>query len=368
MIPKAQAKGLSERRLNRRDFLRMTAGMAIAVLLPGCRRVPPSRPVLPVHTGLVETERYKKSRPWRIGRSGRGDITAWMVMFSAHIEYGIKEKYRAYFRDYFSTSANWDPNKQIEDIRILLTEGVDLLLIDPLDHAVVATGVEEAMDAGVPVILASTSVRGTPYVSWVTTNEEERGAVCADWLCRSIVGGRVVVLVSVPASGDSASWLKEVRDRLDAQPKVQDVIVARCPWSSAEARQAMTCLFNESKPIDGVIVNNGVLGRGVVQAFAARGSKIPPIAGGDDWNGWLRTAKEYGVHFVALSGGANLGLRCVELATKVLAGEPVPAYVEFPYEIFDESALDRYYRLDLSDHYWAVNNLPEAWIERMFKL
>ena len=74
------------------------------------------------------------------------------------------------------TSANWDPNKQIEDIKTLLEESIDLLLIDPLDHPVVAAGIRKAMAANVPVILASTQVQGAPHVSWVAQNEAVRGA------------------------------------------------------------------------------------------------------------------------------------------------------------------------------------------------
>lgn len=337
------------------------------MLLPGCRRAAPSPSPLPVHTGLLDTQRYRKEAPWKLGRSGRGDTTAWMVMFSAHIEYGVKEKHRQRFADYLCTSANWDPNKQIEDIKILLKAGIDLLLIDPMDHAVVRAGVEEAMRAGVPVILASTRVQSEQYVTWVTLDEEERGAACAEWLCRRIPGGRIIVMPSIPAAGDSNAWLRGVRRRLDAQPTLQEVKVLPCPWLAAEASKAMAALLDKSTAVDGVIVNNGVLGQGVVQAFVDRGGEIPPIAGGDDWNGWLRTAREHHVRFLGLSGGANLGLRCVDLATQVLSGEPVPGYVEFPYEVFDESALARYYRPDLSDHYWAINDLPDAWIERMFK-
>ena len=128
----------------------------------------------------------------------------------------------------------------------------------------------------------------------------------------------------------------------------------------------MASLLDKFTQIDGVIVNNGVVGRGVVQAFAARGSTFPLIAGADDWNGWLRTAREHQVRFLALSGGANLGLHCVELARCVLAGEPVPRHVQFAYQVFDESTLDRYYRPELSDHYWAMNDLPQEWIQRMF--
>jgi hypothetical protein len=120
--------------------------------------------------------------------------------------------------------------------------------------------------------------------------------------------------------------------------------------------------------VDGVIVHSGVLGQGAVEALLEAGQPIPPIAGVDDWNGWLRTASEHGVRFLALGGGANLGLRCVELAMQVLSGQNVPAYAEFPYQMFDHTALERYYRPDLSDHYWAIHDLPQAWIERMYRV
>ena len=79
-------------------------------------------------------------------------MSAWMVMYSAHVEYGVRQKFRLYFADYLSYAANWDPNKQIEDIKLLLAQDIDLLLIDPMDSAVVQAGVEQATRAGVPVI------------------------------------------------------------------------------------------------------------------------------------------------------------------------------------------------------------------------
>jgi len=356
----------SKHALTRREFIGMTAGMALTLLLQACRQRPTSAPPMQRPSGPLDTEHYKKPSPWRIGRSGRGDINSWLVMLSAHIEYGVKEKYREHFSHYFCTSANWDPNKQIEDIKTLLQEGIDLLLIDPLDHPVVAAGIAQAMDAGVPVIFASTRARNAPYVTRVTQNEAVRGAACADWMCRSIRRGRVAIVASAPASGDNKAWLAAVRDRLDSRPDIETVAVEHCPWQSSEARRVMSSILTESPPVDGVIVNNGVLGRGVVLAFAEHDRDIPPIAGVDDWNGWLRTAAEHKVGFLGLSGGASLGLLCVELATRVLAGHPVRRDVVFPHSVFDHRDLHRYYRPDLTDHYWTVNDLPQAWIERMF--
>ncbi len=287
-------------------------------------------------------------------------------MFSAHVEYGVQEKYRSFFRDYVSIAANWDPNKQIEDIRMLLKQRIDLLLIDPLDTTVVAKGASEAMEAGVPVILASTRLSNAPYVSWVATNAEERGATCADWLIQTVGRGRVAVVVSSFAADDTEWWLQGVHRQLQLEPNIAPVLI-RCPWDDEGAKETIAEILREYASIDGVLVHSGILGRGAVRAFADAGQQVPPIAGVDDWNGWLRTAEEYEVPFLALSGGANLGLRCVELATQVLSGETVPAYLDFPYRTFDQSMLLSYYRPDLSEHYWAVHDLPDAWIERMFQ-
>ncbi len=351
---------------SRREFLRTAAGLAIAVLLPGCNRDGPSTPSVPITTGPVNTERYRKDPPWRVGRVGRGDLSSWQIMVSAHIQYGVTEKYRQSFSDYRFTVSNWDPDKQQLDIRRLLDGGIDVLLIDPLDDSAVADGVDQAMDAGVPVILVSSGVQNAPYVSRVTTDEEERGTLCADWICQRVSNGRVMVLQSTPTPGDNSLWLQGVRGRLDACPQLEVQVVSSF-WQPSDARQAVAAALGGSPSIQGLIANGGTVASGALEALDESGIAIPPIAGVDDCNGWLRAAAARDVHYLGFGGSTRLGLRCVELAMDVLSGWPVPAYQEFPYEVLDETAAGRYYRSDLSDHFWAIHDLPEPWVERMFK-
>ncbi len=362
----AQAARHRGPRYARRVFLRLAAGATASLFLPACRHTALSTTPEPIQRGWTDTSAFRRASPWKLGRSSRGDINPWMVMFSAHVEYGVQEAYHPQFGDFFSLAANWDPNKQIEDIQALLSQRVDLLLIDPLNTTVVTRGVQEAMKAGIPVILAASRV-AAPFVSWVAMDVEKRGRTCAEWLGDSIAGGRVVALSSRLAAEETDLWLQGVRQQLEQQAGLEPEF-AQCDWSVQGAQQAMADLLQGSDPVSGVIVQSGVLGRGVVQACREARSPVPPVAGVDDWNGWLRTATEQGVRFLALSGGANLGLRCVELATQVLSGQTVPTFVDFPYETFEQDALPRYYRPDLSDHYWAVHDLPERWIERMFKV
>ena len=112
-----------------------------------------------------------------------------------------------------------------------------------------------------------------------------------------------------------------------------------------------------------VAINDGDRAR--VEALLDAGKKIPPITA-DDWNGWLRMAKKHDIDFLAESGGNPLSLTAVNLAVKILRGEPVHKKVEYPVVTFEKNQLDKYYRPDLTEQYFAVNELPEAWIKKHY--
>jgi len=351
---------------SRRRFLQLAAGTVLTLLLPGCARQR-QEPLPQPTVGRIDTQPYRKQPPWHLARSGRGDVNPWMVMLSAHIEYAAVEKHRHEFAVFRTASANWDPNKQIEDIQGLLAQGPDLLLVDPMDTAVVARGVRSAVDAGVPVVLVSSYVSNAPYLAWLAQPEKEHASRCVDWLLRNTAPRQILVLSNRPASGSNPLWVAGIQEQMATHSEVS-VHIEPCHWSSAGAEAATGALLGQGERFDGVIVRNGLIARGVVDALLERGLPIPPIAGADDWNGWLGTAKDHGVQFLALTGGANIGLHAVEMATQVLAGEGVEAYSTLPLHAFDHTELDSYHRPDLSEHYWAVHDLPEAWIERMFSL
>lgn len=361
----------NQRTYTRREFMRLAgtvAGLAgVTVLLPGCQPAAQPTPTPALSPGMVDTSRYKKNPPWVVGRAGSGDVNAWMVMFSAHFEYGIKEKYKDKFKEYHVTAANFDAAKQINDVEDLLAKNLDLLFIDPISEAALVGAVEKAMDAGIPVILASTRVRTDKYVSWVTTDNVRIGYLGADWLGRRLGGkGNVVLTMGAPGSSYAEDWLRGARQALSNYPDIKEVGLAYCFWSPVEAKKAVEAFIQATPQIDGVVPGGGQMALGAVDAFLDAGKPIPPMGGTDDWNGWLAKAKEHKVEFFSVSGGSSMSLTCVDLAVDVLSGKPVPKYVEYPVVTFDQTELDKYYRPDLSDQYWAVHELPEEWVQRLY--
>jgi ribose transport system substrate-binding protein len=316
--------------------------------------------------GMVDTAKYKAPGPWAVGRAGLGDTNAWMTMFGLHFRYGIEEKYASQFKDFKVTACFWNPAQQITDIEGLLAQKVSLLFVDPASEAALVGAVEEAYDRGVPVVLASTGVNTDKYTTWVSRNNMKAGYLYADWMGKKLAGkGKVVALMGIAGSSYAEDVLRGVKQGLSKYPGIELVDVAYCDWSPVKAKSTMEAFIQSHPVIDGILADGGQMALGAVEALLDAGKAIPPITA-DDWNGWLRIAKEHNIQFLAESGGAPLALTCVELATKILHGEPVPKIVEYPMISFEQDQLDKYYRPDLNDQYFAVNELPEAWIKKYY--
>jgi len=344
--------------------------LAILVgLLSGCKAPEPTpTPVPELTAGMVDTTKYKKEPPWKIGRAGCGDTNSWMVSFSAHFEHAFTEKYADLVEDYFCTAAMWDPTKQISDVEDLLAKGIDLLIIDPVSEAAMVGAVESAMDAGIPVVLASTRVQTDKYVSWITTNNVRIGYTGTEWLAEQMGGkGKVAITMGAPGSSYAAEWLGGVRMALAKYPDIEEVGLAYCFWSPVQAKEAWEAFLQKDPDINGIIPGGGLMGIGAVQAFVDAGKPIPPVGGADDGNGWLRIAKENDIKYIGSVSGSPMAATVADIAIKILKGEPVPKYVEYPTDFHTHEQLDELYRPDLNDQFWAGITLPEDWINKLYK-
>jgi len=349
--------------LSRRDFLVGLGAAGLCTLLGGCRSTEP--PATPVSTPTTGPQGYRQTPPWRIGRSGLGDLSSWWIMYSAHLEYAMKELHQGRFWGGLALSANWDADKQALDIEQLAGQGIHLLLVEPMNSPYVASAVNQASDRGLPVVLASGPLEGAKTVAWVTTDEEERARASVAWLLERVPGGRVVVIQSEPCQGSGPAWLKSARSALSKSTALQ-VDYLTSFWTPAEAKRAMLVALSNGPAPAGLVVNHGTVAQGAVEALVERGLAIPPVAGADDNNGWLRTAREHEVTFLGFGGSTKLGRKAIDVVSLVLSGESVTPVVIQPQTTFDAGQVEQLYRPDLTDHYWADHELPEYWIQTMF--
>lgn len=81
-----------------------------------------------------------------------------------------------------SVDAQDDTAKQTNDVDDLIQQGVDILLINPVDSAAITPAVESANAAGIPVITIDRSSDGGEVVTLVASDNVEGGEMAAEYI------------------------------------------------------------------------------------------------------------------------------------------------------------------------------------------
>lgn len=94
-------------------------------------------------------------------------------------------------------NANLDPTKQIADVNTLLSSGVRVLVINPVDPNAVQGVLGDVRAKNIPVVVQDTKVGG-PYFTNVTADVESAAAAGAALLKQKVGDGKVVVVDGPP--------------------------------------------------------------------------------------------------------------------------------------------------------------------------
>ena len=81
------------------------------------------------------------------------------------------------------TYSDNETDRQVNDIQNLISDGVNLLVVAAIDGEALNTVMDEAADAGIPVIVIDRTIDDSDkYVSWVGSNFKTEGLAAGEWL------------------------------------------------------------------------------------------------------------------------------------------------------------------------------------------
>ncbi len=100
-----------------------------------------------------------------------------------------------------------DHNAQIEAVRNFINQGMDYIVIAPIQSAGWDTVLQEAQDAGIPVIIADREIEASSdlYDAWVGTNPYNEGVTAGQWLAEYLDGADANILQIEGSVGASAA-------------------------------------------------------------------------------------------------------------------------------------------------------------------
>ena len=313
-----------------------------------------------------DTSDFAKDGPYRIALAAQGTSNAWSALFDAHANWYVEHLGADVVAELLYGDAQASADIQVPQVEDLLAQEPDALILVPMGAAALSAPVERAMMQGVPVVLCASAVETNNFVTEVGTNLWVVGASLAQYVVDQLGGeGDVVFMTGIPGVTTSDIMEEGAQAVFDANPGIN--ILDKQPgfWSPADAKGIMeTWLVQYGDEIDGIWSGGAQMSQGIISAYLDAGLDIPPIGGGEWQNGFLRLALEHDIKYLAWQYPNAMITLCIDAALQILAGEPVPRFIDFVGKIansdpFTDVEGADYFREEWSDDVHGPITMPD---------
>ncbi len=174
------------------------------------------------------------------------------------------------------TNANNELPKQINDIQDMLNQGVEILVVAPVNSDGLDPALQAARDKGVPVVTIDRKVTNEPCVDYLTflgSDFVEQGERAADALA-DITGGEANVAILLGPSGNNVTdgRANGFKDRVAAEyPDITIVAEQTANASRSEGQEVTAQLLQSNPEIDAIYAFNDEEGLGAMTAISEAG-------------------------------------------------------------------------------------------------
>jgi D-xylose transport system substrate-binding protein len=184
----------------------------------------------------------------------------------------LMAKARELGADIIVQNANNDDQDQLEQVKYLLEQQIDVLIIVPNDLNKAATAVEMAKKQGVPVISYDRLVMNSNVDLYITFDNVKVGELMARSISKTMKTGNLLI-INGAKTDNNTKMIKQGYDKI-LQPLVDDGKINiigeewAANWLKEYAFKVVDDSLQKKVKIDAVIAGNDSLAEGVVEALS----------------------------------------------------------------------------------------------------
>lgn len=224
-----------------------------------------------------------------------------------------------------------DASKQASDVEDLIQQGVDMILINPVDSEAVASAVESANNANIPVITVDRSAEGGEVVSHIASDNVAGGEMAGEYLL-SLVGDNAQVAELEGVPGSSAARERGEGFNNVATESLDVVAKQTANFNRAEGLSVMENILQANPDVTGVFAHNDEMALGALEAIEAAGKEVA-VVGFDATNDAVAAVEEGRLDGTIAQKPELIGEMAVETAVQHLDGEEVEASIPVELEL-----------------------------------
>ncbi len=246
--------------------------------------------------------------------------------------------------DVIYTDANNDNNKQLDQIDNFIVQGVDLMLVVPVDYAGVSVGIKKANRAGIPVLCLGIEAEGGESV-FIGSPNYDAGAQQGEYMRQTLPqNAKVLYLEGYPGYSHTTERKEGFKEAcLDKRP---DVTLLASQTGNYERDMGMKVTedwIQTYQQFDAIVAANDQMALGALQALKTAGRlKGVAISGVDGVEDALQAIKNGEMAQSILQNAPAQAKAAYEAMKTILAGGKVEKRIIVPFESITAANIDQY--------------------------
>lgn len=265
----------------------------------------------------------------------------FMTMLKGAMEIKLEEYDNV---DLIVNDAEGKPDKQASQLDSFVAQGVDAVIISPVDADALAPAVKSVVDAGIPVITCSADVTGDQGQVWVGSENENGGEIEMKYVAEQLGGkGKVAVLRGPLGAFAEQGRFAGYEAALEEYPDIEIVFDQTANWQREEAMALVENLLSSGTEIDAIVCQNDGMALGALEAVKAAGKKDDIIITGiDAIEDALNSIKDGELDATCFQDAIGQGQSALEMAVKAANGEKIERN-NIPFELVTSENVEEYY-------------------------
>jgi len=227
-----------------------------------------------------------------VGISTGSSGTSWRtIMINALEQVGKEYKAAGKIKDYklVNNVTNGDATEQANILRDFISQGVDIILVNPNSPDALNGVIKEAQDEGILVVSYDATVTA-PDVLNVTLDHYAWEYKNVEWIASTLKSGNMIQIYGLEGHPANNDRIRATYDVLKKYPNIKLIADTTGYWDQTKAKEVATQIIGGGQRIDGVITQDGEA-YGVLSAFLDA-NKLPKVMFGDPGTAFFKEWKK----------------------------------------------------------------------------
>ncbi|MGI6667939.1 MAG: sugar ABC transporter substrate-binding protein [Acetivibrionales bacterium] len=214
--------------------------------------------------------------------------------------------------------------QQIQLVQEAIAKKYDVICLSPCDSTGIVPAVEEANEAGIPIVNFATIIKGGKTETYIAIENYDAQYKVTKATCELIKEGKVIILEGPAGQQNAMDKTRGAEDAIKEFPGIEIVASQVANWSRTEGFTVTQNLLQAHPDLKGVIACNDDMAMGALQAIDEIGKAGEIyLCGMDCIPDALQAIREGKMHVDIDNMPYELAYSAVEAAVKILKGEEV---------------------------------------------